>query len=64
MATSKTTNDEKFVERDEVFFPNNNVIDSEPFYNNFTTIQNALRYDYQERQAHSVSYFWRKVYLY
>lgn len=36
-------NDESLVERDEVVFPSADVIDTEPHYSNFTTIQNVLR---------------------
>lgn len=42
MATSES-NDESFVERDEVLFPKTDVVDAEPFYDNFTAIQNNLR---------------------
>ena len=35
--------DESLPQRDEVLFPNADMIDTEPFYNNFTTIQNFLK---------------------
>ncbi len=54
MAT-RTSNDESLAERDEVLFPNTNVIDIEPHYNNFTTIQNALRHRDEEKQMNHVS---------
>lgn len=38
-----TRNDESLVERDEVLFPNTDMIDVEPHYDNFTAIQNALK---------------------
>ena len=48
--TTSTRYDESFVERDEVLFPNADVIDAEPHYDNFTAIQNALRqYDGTEQ---------------
>jgi len=55
MAT-RTSNDESLVERDEVLFPNTNVVDTEPHYNNFTTIQNALRRRDEEKQMNTVSF--------
>ncbi|UJR21871.1 hypothetical protein I4U23_024944 [Adineta vaga] len=36
--------DENLAEADEVFYENANMIDNEPFYNNFTTIQNDLQH--------------------
>lgn len=51
-----TRNDESFVERDEVLFPNTDVIDTEPHYNNFTAIQNALRHREEHRQVNIVSH--------
>ncbi len=56
MATSRTSIDESLVERDEVLFPNTDVIDTEPHYNNFTTIQNALRHREEEKQMNNVSF--------
>ncbi|CAM4781440.1 unnamed protein product [Rotaria magnacalcarata] len=47
-----TYNDESFVERDEVVYPSSDVIDAEPYYNNFTAIQKAVRYDYEQKQSH------------
>jgi hypothetical protein len=51
-----TRNDESFVERDEVLYPNTDMIDTEPHYNNFTTIQNALRQYDEQRQLNIVSF--------
>ena len=58
MATNRTTYDESLVERDEVLFPNTDVIDTEPHYDNFTTIQNALRQRDGEQQMHQVSSYY------
>ncbi|UJR27899.1 hypothetical protein I4U23_009161 [Adineta vaga] len=55
MATPEST-DESFVERDEVLFPKADVIDAEPHYSNFTTIQNNLRKqsnDVTHQRSHS-----------
>ena len=49
MATSES-NDESLVERDEILFPKSDVVDAEPFYDNFSAIQNNLR-----RQVQNVS---------
>jgi hypothetical protein len=46
-----TRHDESLVERDEVLYPNADLIDAEPYYDNFTAIQNALR-----EQTNLVSY--------
>jgi len=51
-----TSNDESFVERDEVLYPTTDMIDTEPHYNNFTTIQNALRQYDEQRQINIVSF--------
>jgi hypothetical protein len=60
MAT-RTRTDESLVERDEVLFPDTNLIDTEPHYNNFTTIQNALRrQDEEQKQINIVSLTSRK----
>ncbi|CAF4649538.1 unnamed protein product, partial [Rotaria socialis] len=50
-----TYNDESFVERDEVVYPRSDVIDAEPHYNNFTAIQKAIRYDYEQQQQSHVT---------
>ena len=50
-----TRYDESLVERDEVLFPNTNMIDTEPHYSNFTTIQNNLRHRDEEEQINTVS---------
>lgn len=55
MATSANY-DESFVERDEVLFPNTDVIDTEPHYDNFTAIQNALRQYDEAQQTNMVSF--------
>lgn len=55
--SSITRNDESFVERDEVLFPSSDFVDTEPFYTNFTTIQNALRHREEHRQVNIVSNF-------
>jgi hypothetical protein len=47
--------DESLVESDEVLYPNTNVIDAEPFYNNFTTIHNVLRHQDEQKQIKTVS---------
>jgi len=50
-----TRNDESLVERTEVLYPTTDVIDTEPHYNNFTAIQNALRYRDEQKQINMVS---------
>jgi hypothetical protein len=40
-----TRYDECLVERDEVLFPHTDMIDTEPFYKNFTSIENLLRHN-------------------
>jgi hypothetical protein len=50
-----TRNDESLVERSEVLYPTTDVIDTEPHYNNFTAIQNALRYRDEQKQINMVS---------
>ena len=55
-----TNNDETFVENDEVVYPNSDVIDAEPHYNNFTAIQKAIGYDYEQKQSNAVSYIFSK----
>ncbi len=47
MAT-KNHLDESLVERNEVSCPNTDMIDTEPLYKNFTTIQNFLRHSNTE----------------
>ena len=54
--STKKYNDESLVERDEIFYPQSNVIDAEPHYSNFATIQNALLNDNQQKQGNTVSY--------
>ena len=61
--TSTTRYDESFVERDEVLFPNVDVIDVEPHYDNFTAIQNALRQYDESQQMHTVRFFARLIYF-
>jgi hypothetical protein len=51
-----TRNDESLVERGEVLYPSTNVIDTEPHYNNFTTIQNDLRQRNERTPTNLVSY--------
>ncbi len=46
--------DESLVERDEVSYPNTDMIDTEPFYKNFTTIQNALQRNNDQKELTSV----------
>lgn len=54
MATT-ARHDESLVERHEVLFPNTDMIDTEPFYNNFTTIENLLRYSNQQKQLNTLT---------
>jgi hypothetical protein len=50
-----TSNDESLAERDEVLFPNTDMVDTEPHYKNFTAIQNALRHRVEHRPINIVS---------
>lgn len=59
--TSTTRYDESFVERDEVLFPNADVIDVEPHYDNFTAIQNALRQHDELQQMQTVRFIFRLI---
>ncbi|CAF2506945.1 unnamed protein product [Rotaria sp. Silwood2] len=49
--------DESLVERNEVFFPNTDIIDVEPHYNNFTVIQNASQYNNERKQANITTHY-------
>jgi len=49
MAIIPARYDESLPERDEVCFSNTHMIDTEPFYKNFTTIQNALRHSNERK---------------
>ncbi|CAF0825887.1 unnamed protein product [Adineta ricciae] len=63
MATSES-NDESFVERDEILFPKTDVVDAEPFYDNFSAIQNNLRRQVQNvthQRSHSSDDQYRAV---
>jgi hypothetical protein len=46
--------DEKLAESNEFFYLNSNIIDNEPFYNNFTTIANLLRHSNKPNQLNTV----------
>jgi hypothetical protein len=46
--------DEKLAETEEVFYLTSNMIDNEPFYNNFTTVQNVLRHRDEQKQLNTV----------
>ncbi|CAF0896677.1 unnamed protein product [Adineta steineri] len=59
MATKKS-NDESFVERDEVLFPDEDLVDVEPLYKNFATIQNELNNSTHNR-SHSSDNRYRAV---
>ncbi|CAF0980829.1 unnamed protein product [Rotaria sordida] len=59
-----THHDESLVERNEIFYSNTNMIDIEPFYKNFTMIQNVLQNHDQQKQLnnppiHSTDYTYR-----
>ncbi|CAF2994755.1 unnamed protein product [Rotaria socialis] len=45
-----THHDESLVESKEILYPNANMIDSEPFYKNFTAIQNMLQNNRDEEK--------------
>lgn len=62
--TSTTRYDESFVERDEVLFPNADVIDVEPHYDNFTAIQNALQQYDESQQMHTVRFIARLIHIF
>jgi len=46
--------DENLAETEEVFYLTSNMIDNEPFYKNFTTIQNVLRHRDEQKQLNTV----------
>lgn len=47
--------EESMVERDEVLYPTTDLVDTEPLYSNFTTIQNDLRQREEQKHIHQVS---------
>jgi hypothetical protein len=55
--STRTRSDENLVERDEVLYPESDMIDSDPHYNNFTTIQNTSRQRDERKQTNTVSYY-------
>jgi hypothetical protein len=54
MAT-RTQYEESMVERDEILYPTTDLLDTEPLYSNFATIQNDLRQREEQKHIHQVS---------
>lgn len=54
MATITTHHDESLVESNEILYTNANMIDSEPLYKNFTTIQAFRQQNNEEKQSNTV----------
>ena len=53
MVTS-TMDDENLAQADEALYENSNLVDNEPFYENFAAIQNDLRRQDEQIQMNTV----------
>jgi hypothetical protein len=49
-----TRHDECLVERDEILFPQTDMIDTEPFYKNFTSINNRLQHNREQKRYQTI----------